>query len=295
MKIKLKINLLLTFCLTLYSLTIQPVMASMFDTPVAMITSIEGKVYFENTTDRQVDFGTDIFIGDMLKTDINSSLSLTFYNGCRQEIIDQQSLIQVGSNQSVLRNGSFKQVDVLDCEIPKAILQQADSHLKAGLVVRGINKDDLLVILSPLASPSINPLLNKNDFQLKAWTNNGKQPVFKVGEPILIHFLSNMDAYLLITYYASNGVLYKLTPELSLTENKIMAKKLYSLGNSNTGLIAGLPLGIGTIHILASDKPIEIANESNKSNDYYLAINQYIKNNKQQLFSEKQIKLTISQ
>ena len=104
-----------------------------------------------------------------------------------------------------------------------------------------------------------------------------------------------MDAYLLITYYASDGTLFNLTPELSLTENKIIAKRLYSLGNKHTGLIAGLPTGIDTIHILASDKPIQITNESNKSNDYYLAINQYIKNNKQQLFSEKQIKLTISQ
>ena len=168
MKNKLKINLIFIFCLALFNL--KPGLASIFDTPVAMITSIEGKVYFENTTDRQIDFGTDIFIGDMLKTDINSSLSLTFYNGCRQEVINQQSLIQVGSNQSVLRNGSFKQVDILDCEIPKAILQKSDSHLKAGLVVRSIDKDDSLVILSPLASPTITPLLNENDFQLKAWT-----------------------------------------------------------------------------------------------------------------------------
>ncbi|MFK5894377.1 MAG: DUF4384 domain-containing protein [Pseudomonadota bacterium] len=291
---KLIINLLFTFQLMLI-ITAHPVLASMFDTPVAMITSIEGNVNFENTTDRQVDFGTDIFIGDMLKTGKDASLSLTFYNGCRQEIIAQQSLIQVGSNQSIIRNGSFKQVDVLDCEIPKAILQKADSHLKAGLVVRGIDKGETSPIPTPLINPKLKPLINKNGFQLKAWTNNGKQPIFKVGEPILIHFLSNQDAYLRISYFSSNGFVYQLTPELSLKENKIIAKKLYSLGNTHTGLIAGLPTGIDTIYMIASNKPIKINEKGSSANDYYQAIKHYIENNHQQVYSEKQIKLTISQ
>lgn len=300
------ISVLFTINLALQIIT-QAAFASMFDTPVAMITSFEGKVNFENSTQRQVDFGTDIFIGDMLKTAENASISLTFYNGCRQEIIDQNTLIQVGNNQSVLRKGQFKQVDILDCKIPQVILQESDSHLKAGLVVRSVETKEASVNISSFLSPlvktsgkisgnTLNNTSNKEkDLKLKAWTNHGKQPSFKIGEPIVLHFISNQNAYVLVNYYSSNGELYQLTADLLLDNNKISSKKLYTLGSKGSELIAGLPAGIDTIHILVSNKPFKINNRIEKSLHYFQMLKKYINENPQQLYSEKQIKLTISQ
>ncbi|MFK5985840.1 MAG: DUF4384 domain-containing protein [Pseudomonadota bacterium] len=279
-------KLLFFILLTLLSTT-QTVIASPFDTPVAMITSFDGKVNFENSTERQIDFGTDIFIGDILKTGINSNLLLTFYNGCRQETLDQQSLIQVGKKQSVLRSGQFKKIDILDCNIPKAVLQQSDSHLKAGLVIRGVGKTDSNFVLEPI--------VKNNSFHLKAWTNKGKQPAFKINSPILIHFLSNQDAYVIVNYYTSDGQLYPLTPELLLKEGKISANKLYTLGNSGVGLVAGLPTGIDNIQIIASNEPILLKNKQSDAKAYYQQLKTYINNNLQQSYSEKQIKLHITQ
>jgi len=268
--------------------------ASMFDTPVAMVTSFEGKVNFENSTKREIDFGTDIFIGDMLKTAENSSISLTFYNGCRQEVLDQKSVIQVGNNQSVLRSGQFKQIEVLECTIPDVVIQETDSHLKAGLVVRAVNNKPK-VDLSSFMTPLVENHHNKSAIQLRAWTNHGKQPTFKIGEPIILHFLSNQDAYVVINYYSNNGEVFQLTPELLLEENKVSSKKLYSLGNKGSELIAGLPVGIDTIHIVASNKPIIINNQFEQSKAYFEELKKYISENPKQLYSEKLIKLTISQ
>jgi hypothetical protein len=286
---KFTISLLITKFLILLMLN-QSTFASLFDTPVAMITAIEGKVSFENTTNRQIDFGTDIFIGDMLKTAKNSTVSLTFYNGCRQETIDQKTLIQVGNTKSVVRSGQFKQVEALDCTIPQVVLQESDSHLKAGMVVRGVNTNNKLPNFSSLI-----PSADNNAVQLRAWTNHGKQPTFRLGEAIILHFLSNQDAYVIVNYYASNGELYQLTPELLLDDNRILSKKLYSLGNKGAGLIAGLPTGIDSIQIIASNKPIQIDNNTENAEDYYQSLKDFIKNNQQQIYSQKHIKLTISQ
>jgi len=284
-----KFTLLSLLYLALLAIS-QVAFSSMFDTPVAMVTSVEGKVNFENTTERQIDFGTDIFIGDMIKTAKNSTLSLTFYNGCRQEVIDQKTLIQVGNNQSVLRSGQFKQVEALDCTIPKVVLQESDSHLKAGMVVRAVNTQGTL----PNFSSLINPQVNNKSIKLSAWTNHGKQPTFKVGEPIVLHFLSNQEAFVLVNYYSSSGDLYQLTNELLLESNKIVSKKLYSLGNKGAGLIAGLPTGIDAIQVIASNKPINMDNSTGKSNTYFKSLKKYISENPQQSYSEKHIKLTIS-
>ncbi len=278
--------------------------AGPFDTPVAMITSFDGKVSFENSTDRNVDFGTDLFIGDILKTGKNANLLLTFYDGCRQEILDQKSLIQISKHHSVLRSGKFKTITTLDCNVPQAILQEEDSHLKAGLVIRGVNnisssKNTVKSTLeAPLSPNQIESLINKNSFHLKAWTNHGKSSLVnvKINSPILIHFLAEQDSYIIINYYTSSGQRHSLTSALPLAQGKILANKLYTLGNTGISLFATLPIGTDMVHIMTSNAPILIPdNNEGNTKRYYEKLALFIKNNPQQKFSEKQIKLKIIQ
>ncbi len=266
---------------------LQSTLASAVDDPVAMIISLQGNVAFENLNNRQIDFGTDIFIGDLIKTGSNSTIAITFYNGCRQEVVDQQSIIQVGRHKSIIHSGQFKQVEKLDCEIPKAILEAADSHLKAGLVIRSIDDTEPMT--------NFKQDTTKSHFQLKAWTNHGKQPTYKLGESIVLHLVSSSDAYILVNYYSGNGELYHLTSELTLNNDQIISGELYSIGNKNLALIAGNPAGTDFMHILASNKPILLQGKYTKAKDYYFALKQYINDHKNQLFSEQQIKLTITQ
>lgn len=282
---QIKITILLLVTIGLF--TIQDIMANSSGIPVAMITSLEGKVSFQNKTDREIDFGTDIFIGDLIKTDKNSTISLTFYDGCRQEILGQQSLMQVGESKSSIRSGKFKKIKALDCKIPNAILGSNDSNLKAGLVVRGVGSS------RPLSN--IKKLINKNSFKFKAWTNKGKKPTFKLGDPILLHLVTSKNAYILINYYSSDGELYQLTPELFLDDDKINIEKLYSIGNTGAGLIAGTPIGTDYIHIIASDKPIQIDHRITKAESYHQALKKFIEKHNKQQFSEQQIKITITQ
>jgi hypothetical protein len=223
----------------------------------------------------------------VISTEQDSTISLTFYNGCRQEIVDQKSIIQIGRTKSIIHKGKFKEINIFDCEVPKAILEKDDSHLKAGLVIRGVNN------LVPMNS--IEKLIDKNSFKLIAWTNNGKDPIFKVGDAILLHLVTNHNAYVLINYYSSDGELHQLTPELFLEDNKINVEELYSIGNTGTGLIAGYPTGSDYFHIIASDKPISINPNINKAKNYHKALKIFIENNSQQHFSEQIIKLTITQ
>jgi len=263
------------------------------DEPVAMITTFDGKVRFENSTDREVDFGTDIYLGDMLKTGPKANVTIAFYNGCRQETVDKDSIVQVGSSKSHIREGQFLKVENIDCQIPSAALDQGDSHLKAGLVVRAYVADKNKTA-NITENASVPQFIAENKFKVKVWSNKGNQPSYLEGEKVVIHFVSQQDAYVLMDYYSSDGNLYHLTPDLPLnSDGQAVAGSLYSLGQGGFNLTASKPYGTDWVKIIASNKPFADKFSNNKQT-YIQQLKEHIQQNKQNgSFTEVMFPITI--
>lgn len=104
---------------------------------VGLITSIEGDVSFVSDKERSADFGVDIYEGDILKTGRNSTLIIAYNDSCRQEQIGENSIVKVGSKQSVIKKGNPVKSELFDCEAPKVLLNNEDSHAKGGMIFRG--------------------------------------------------------------------------------------------------------------------------------------------------------------
>lgn len=261
--------------------------AGLFDTPVAMISDMRGKVRFENTTDREADFGTDIFIGDMIKTGNHAFVSLTFYNGCRQEKLAPNSLIQVGQNKSILKQGKFETIKQLDCQIPEAVLSETDSHLKAGLVLRALDNPDAL--------QDIPVLIKNNELKISLWTNKGKQGgQYQIGEPMVFHLISADNAYVQLAYISSNGMVEDLSAALLIQLAYMKAAKLYTLGLDGD-FIAGPPVGTDYIHILLSDQPIEINTNWRNAKGYFKALKSAIRQHPDAKYAQHYLPLFITQ
>jgi len=271
---------------------VTPSILSANDEPVAMITTFDGKVRFENSTDREIDFGTDIYLGDMIKTAPNANVTIAFYSGCRQETVDQDSIVQVGSNKSHIREGQFLNVENIDCNIPSAKLEQGDSHLKAGLVVRAY-KADKNITAKITKNPEVPSFIANNQFKIKIWSNKGNQPSYSEGEKVVIHFVSQQDAYVLMDYYSSDGNLYHLTPDLPLNKDgQVVAGSLYSLGQSGFNLTASKPYGTDWVKVIASNKPFTDKLSNNKQ-VYIQQLKDNIEQNQKGAFAEVMLPITI--
>ena len=103
---------------------------------VGMITNVEGNVLFKNRQDSTVDFGSDVFQGDELVVQENATLTVTYYSGCRQDEVGENSLVEIGLTQSIIKKGSIISSEIVNCEVPQIVLDSDVSHLKGGVVVR---------------------------------------------------------------------------------------------------------------------------------------------------------------
>ena len=134
--IRFKINFTLIFVFSLIFLYPFPSVASK---RVGMITNVEGSVLFKNRQDSTVDFGSDVYQGDELIIQENANLTVTYYSGCRQDEVGENSIVEIGLTQSIVKKGSIISSEIVNCEVPKIILDSNVSHLKGGVVVRKLN------------------------------------------------------------------------------------------------------------------------------------------------------------
>ena len=103
-----------------------------------MITNIEGNVVFKNRQDSIPDFGSVVFQGDELDVRENATLTITYYSGCRQDEIGNNSLVRIDPTKSIIERGNLIRSEIVKCEVPQIVLDSDTSHSKGGLILRNV-------------------------------------------------------------------------------------------------------------------------------------------------------------
>ncbi|GEM_PF-2075142 len=247
-----------------------PIMAQ-GQTAVGIISSIDGSVNVINRNARALDFGDDLILGEQIKVGKNSSLVLTYYVGCRQELFAANSVIQIGEKQSRIISGKLEKSVFFDCEVPSVVLGNKDSFKKAAFHFRGISavKHD-----SGTNSPADEAIIkNKkskshrvdhneryaSDIKLKMWTAKEDNRYYRSGEHIIIYFVTDKDAYLNLNYFQADGHVVHLVPNLFEDKYRVEAGQIYVVGGnkSKLKLIVEHPYGEETISALISATPFD--------------------------------------
>lgn len=269
--------------------------------PVAMVTEFTGEIQVSNAPEPVIDFGSDIYAGSVLKLGKGASLVLTFYNGCRQEWLGENSVVEVGEAESKFKQGKLVKAEAFECEIPEVQLAQADSHLKAGYTVRGGEEEEKGLsdaeLKDKLASGQGPDFLSKPGFKLKLWVNKNKKPVYKLGENIIVHLVSEKDSYIIVDYYTSDGNVIHLSDESLINTQPVKAGKVYTFGTSTSDpeLISEPPFGTQTIKVLASSKPFDkqfaFEDEFEEGADYLPRVKQTVAAASGQALSESSVNI----
>jgi len=242
--------------------------ANATETTVGIVSSMDGNVHVVNNNGRVVDFGDDLLLNDKIEIGAKSSLVLTYYAECRQEWYDENTIIEIGQQQSNVIKGNIKKVETFDCEVPSVVLSGNDSFKKAAFHFRGISQKESAIDTTAEAIAVINKNKVKSqrvdnnkhssdDVKLKMWTAKKDDRYYQTGEHIIIYFVANKDAYLNLNYYQADGNVVHLIPNLFEDKYHIKAGQIYIVGGnkSKLKLIVEHPYGEETISALVSSKP----------------------------------------
>ncbi|MBF0264481.1 MAG: DUF4384 domain-containing protein [Gammaproteobacteria bacterium] len=235
-------------------------------TTVGMVTNVSGDVIYAAKENSKVDFGDDLIFNDKIKIGHNSSLSLTYFDGCRREWFNSNSSLDVGKNKSTVLSGSLLKSDNFDCTIPKVSLDENGSFRLAAKIFRTthLNKSAVEVQTSKKTYTWGD---ETNKFKLTAWTSKEKGKKYRLGEPFSLYLNSNKDVYVLINMYTVDKKVFHLVPNL-FEDNKITANQTLTLvgENSKLKLAISKPLGRELLQILVSESPFSKQFKSEKIN-----------------------------
>lgn len=237
-------------------------------TPVGIISNMDGDVQVINKTTRAADFGDDLMLHDKIKVAADSSLVLIYYAQCRQEWFSGKSEIIIGETQSELISGKMEKSELFDCEVPEVVLSDKDSFKKAAFHFRGITA---LENDGKKQQPSVKPVIEKNikslqlvqnkqqnnGIKLKMWTAKNNNSYYRSGEHIIIYFVASKDAYIHLNYFQADGHVVHLIPNLFEDKLHIKAGQIYVVGGnkSKLKLVVEHPYGEETISAIISGKP----------------------------------------
>ncbi|MCW8929713.1 MAG: DUF4384 domain-containing protein [Gammaproteobacteria bacterium] len=269
--------------------------------PVGIITNMEGDVSILNDNNRSADFGDDVIFNDKMKIGANSSLVLTYYTGCRQEWFGENTVIEVGEDNSKVISGKLEKSEVFDCEVPEVVLSDKDSFKKAAFHFRGVtpvktpaNKETAQQMKNDKSkSRRINVQeVQDGDVKLRIWTAKKDDMYYRSGEHIIIYFIADKDAYLKLDYFQADGNVVHLIPNLFEEKHKIKAGQIYVVGGnkSKLKLIVEHPYGEESIRAIVSQSPLEGEFKSpeiiEKSHDYEQKMKNILMDNKQTKVAE---------
>ncbi len=272
--------------------------------PVGIITNIEGSIVVISGDHRAVDFGDDVIFKDKIKVGANSSLVITYYAGCRQEWFEENTVLEIGLDNSKVISGKLQKSEVFDCEVPEVVLSNKDSFKKAAFHFRGVNP------AKTAASETTSQLMRNDksksrqinggkshtgDVKLRIWTAKKDDMYYRSGEHIIIYLVADRDAYLKLDYFQADGNVVHLIPNLFEEKQKIKAGQIYIVGGnkSKIKLIVENPYGEESIRALVSSSPLgkefKSAEIIEKSHDYQKKMDKFFSENKQTKVSEYEL------
>ncbi len=272
--------------------------------PVGIITNIEGNISIISGDKRAADFGDDVIFKDKMEVGPGSSLVITYYAGCRQEWFGENTVLEVGLDNSKIISGKLQKSEVFDCEVPEVVLSDKDSFKKAAFHFRGVapiktaasEKSSQIMESDKSKSRQIKGgKSHTGDVKLRIWTAKKDDMYYRSGEHIIIYLVADQDAYLNLDYFQADGNVVHLIPNLFEEKHKIKAGQIYIVGGnkSKLKLIVENPYGEESIRALVSSTPLgdefKSAEIIEKSHDYQKKLDKIFSQNKQTKVSEYEL------
>lgn len=112
--------------------------------------------------------------------------------------------------------------------------------------------------------PILNTLINANSDKISISINDGNVDTLSIGSQLTINVESKIDAYISIIHMDDNGVTTLITPKFIDGTNLIKAgsKRSYPTGKDEVVFEASAPIGIDSIYVIATEKPLMISDNS---------------------------------
>jgi len=282
----------------LLSFVVLSVLASKVNaqSPVGIITDIEGDISIISDNNRAADFGDDVLLKEKMKVGANSLLVITYYAGCRQEWFDENTVLEIGQDKSKVISGKMHKSEIFDCEVPEVVLSDKDSFKKAAFHFRGVapmktaaTKQTSTMMINDKSKSRLVSLerAHSNDVKLRIWTAKKDDMYYRSGEHIIIYLIADRDAYLKLDYFQADGNVVHLVPNLFEEKSKIKAGQIYVVGGnkSKLKLIVENPYGEESIRALVSSSPLtdelKSAEIIEKSQGYTQKLEKTLSENKQ--------------
>jgi len=227
---------------------------------VGIIASVDGNVTIASVHHKRIDFGDDLIEKDRVKIGANSSLMITYYDGCKQEYFDENSEIEIGEKGSTIIYGKIQKSEYFDCVVPEVVLNERDSSKRATYHFRGIESISASAGKTSLESKRTD-LTQQSDahVKLRVWTAKKDQSSYRSGEQIILYLIADRDAYLKLDYFQADGTVVHLIPNLFEEKQKMKAGHIYVVGGnrSKVKLMIEHPYGRESFSALVSVVPFE--------------------------------------
>ncbi len=110
--------------------------------------------------------------------------------------------------------------------------------------------------------PILNTLLDNKSDKITISINDGSTSKLSIGDALNINIESKVDAYISVIHMDDNGVTTLLTPKFNDGTNKIKAgsRVSYPAGSDDLVFEVSAPIGIDSIYVIATEKPLMISN-----------------------------------
>ncbi|MBF0265749.1 MAG: hypothetical protein HQL46_10790 [Gammaproteobacteria bacterium] len=260
------------------------------NTFVGFVSEFTGNVtYKDNRGFGTVDYGHEILIDSILQTDINSSVSITYYDSCRSEWFGGNTVIKIGKSKSQKISGKLLKTESFDCDIPLVKLDEKDSFKTAGFRFRGkstetkkTNTKNNILAKKVKEWGRLNSLANIN-----IWIDGKTENSFKNREKIKIKAQSNIDAYILINFYTDEIIIQFL--------NNLKAGQTQLLTQKANNMVFNKTLYENSIQFLVSDSPfpseVLSVTENENSQAYQRKLYKYLSNSQDLSIQEYRLKI----
>jgi hypothetical protein len=102
-------------------------------------------------------------------------------------------------------------------------------------------------------------------FYLRVWANKDADDVYVEGEKLVMHLVTDTDAYLQVDYYQANGQVIHLLPN-SLDSSRVAAGQVFTLGKPENSFQFEVtpPFGAELLTVVASKRPLDTQDDMPK-------------------------------
>ena len=102
-------------------------------------------------------------------------------------------------------------------------------------------------------------------FYLRVWANKDADDVYVEGEKLVMHLVTDTDAYLQVDYYQANGQVIHLLPNL-LDSGRVTAGQVFTLGKPENPFQFEVtpPFGAELLTVVASKRPLDTQDDMPK-------------------------------